>query len=148
MNTTTKRRSAEIPVITVYCRDQIHADIPQVVVARFGKYPPGFVDDIGGWHLLSDFHEHKFDDTPHQRRRRFADEVIRVDGEVRYNIRCPKCDRRSRGRPSAERAKATNARPRWQVLQSICEALVARGESSISLGELAATVSRSAGRKI
>lgn len=133
------RRHA-IPVVTVYCDDAIHAD-EQRVTHRFGKYPPGVFDGIEGWHLLSDFYEDSFDDTgPRQRRRRFIDEVVTVDGRRQYNLKCDRCERRNN-------PKKVTIPIYWDRLQLVCDYVVATGESSVTLAEFAAIVSRSAGRQ-
>jgi hypothetical protein len=58
-------RSVEIPTISIYCDDAIHADIPAVVAARFGKYPPDVFEGIeGGWHMLSDLYDPSSNKVP------------------------------------------------------------------------------------
>jgi hypothetical protein len=136
----TTHKRIKIPVITVYCRDAVHADIPREVVARFGNYPPGvWAED--GWQLLSDFYEESFDDTSTDHRRRFVDEVVIVDRQKRYNLKCPKCYRRGKRRP-------ITVPIRWDKLQLVCDYVTATGESSVWLDEFAATIRRSAGRKL
>ena len=105
------------------------------------NYPAGSFADLEGWHLMSDFYEHEFDDTEGQRRRRFEDEVVRVDGRLSYNLRCTKCDRRGKG------AGAITVPLRWETLQVICNGLLKVGESSADLMTFAAIVKGSAGRK-
>jgi hypothetical protein len=86
-------RYIDIPAITVYCDDPVHAE-KRNVVARFGKYPPGVFAGGEGWKLLSDWNEYQFDDaSPNGRRRRFVDEAVTVDGRTLYNLKCDKCAR-------------------------------------------------------
>jgi len=136
MTTPRTHRRIQIPVITVYCDDAIHADVPAQVVARFGNYPPG-----RGWRLLSDLYEDQFDDTnTTDHRRRFADEAVTIGGRTRYNLRCPKCDRRRKRRPVTVPVKQDR-------LQSVCDLLAGAGEFAPTLTAFAAIVRRSAGRE-
>ena len=134
---TTRRTHSriQIPVITVYCDDPSHADVPTQVVARFGKYPPA-----GGWRLMSDVYEDQFDDTSTDHRRRFADEAVTVGGRTRYNLRCPKCDRRGKQR-------LVTVPVGQDRLQSVCDLLVDAGDFAPTLRAFAAIVRRSAGRE-
>ena len=93
---TTRRTHSriQIPVITVYCDDPIHADVPTQVVARLGKYPPA-----GGWRLMSDVYEDQFDDTSTDHRRRFADEAVTVGGRTALQPQMPQV--RSTGKAKA-----------------------------------------------
>ena len=135
MTTQRTHRRITIPVITVYCDDAIHADVPAQVVARFGNYPPA-----GGWRLLSDLYEDQFDDantTDH--RRRFPDEAVTLGGRTRYNLRCPKCYRR--GKPPV------TVPVRQDRLQSVCDLLAGAGHFAPTLSAFAAIVRRSGGRE-
>jgi hypothetical protein len=140
MTTPRRHRRIEIPLITVYCDDAIHAE-KRSVTHRLGKYPAGaFGGVIEGWHMLSDLYEDEFDDITADHRRRFADEIVTVGGHTRYNLKCPTCARRGKRRP-------ITVPIHWDKLQLVCEYIVAAGRSSVALTEIAAIVSRSAGRK-
>ena len=134
MTTRRTHRRITIPVITVYCDDPIHADAPPQPVARFGNHPGR------GWLLLSDLYEDQFDDTGTDHRRRFADEAVTIGGRTRYNLRCPKCDRRGKRRP-------VTVPIRWERLQSVCDLLADAGDFTPTLKAFAAIVRRSADRE-
>jgi hypothetical protein len=139
MTTPRTHKRSEIPIITVRCDDPIHAE-ERWVTHRFGKYPPNAFVGVEGWHMLSDFYEDEFDDVDADHRRRFADEVVTVGGRKRYNLKCDKCERRGNRRP-------VTVPIYWDKLQVVCEYVFATGESSVTLAEIAAIISRSAGRK-
>ena len=135
MTTQRTHKRIAIPVINVYCDDEIHADIPAQVVGRFANYPGR------GWAMLSDLYEDQFDDTnTTDHRRRFADEAVTIGGRTRYNVRCPKCDRRGKRRP-------VTVPIRGDTLQSVCDLLAGAGEFAPTLTAFAAIVRRSAGRE-
>lgn len=132
-------RRIELPTITVYCDDAIHADAAPVV-ARFANYPPGVWVGIEGWQMLSDFYEDQFDDTNSDHRRRFVDEIVTIDGRKRYNIRCSKCVRRGKRGPVTVPVGE-------KKLQLVCELLAGAGEFAPTLTVFAAIVRRSADRE-
>lgn len=129
---------ARFPVVTVYCDDAVHADAGPHVVARFAKYPPGVFPSIEGWQMLSDEYEDQFNDTSGDHRRRFVDEIVTIGGSLRYNLRCPRCNRRNHKSPLCVPVGS-------DLLQLVCDELVAR-VSPPTLAEFGASVVRSAGR--
>ena len=86
-------------------------------------------------------YEDQFDDTnTTDHRRRFADEAVTIGGRTRYNLRCPKCDRRRKRRPVTVPVKQDR-------LQSVCDLLAGAGHFAPTLSAFAAIVRRSGGRE-
>ena len=84
---------------------------------------------------MTDLYEDQFDDTnTTDHRRRFADEAVTIGGRTRYNLRCPKCDRRRKRRPVTVPVKQDR-------LQSVCDLLAGAGEFAPTLTAFAAIVS-------